>query len=595
MALGESYKLLDISQNSWIDGFSQDPYFWLENSFQYAENLNCDDEMHGVKLAQKYKEITQGYKESTPGSGTFDTLVNIDLSSCQIVSVWDRIIALPLDNRWKKVKVVWWDDNNNRLLIYSENAWPTPIIWWLVSWVRTAPWTIFQDYFWYGVEFDIEEDDGEGWTVVNHYTAICKIHPKQLTSAYTLYTPWDHNDITDEAIRQSSTTTTRMKWAIWAILNYNNTRLIVWAWQDVWVYYPELDKTNDWETWWLKTLHFENWCDVIWLSCDFQFLKVWVQDEWWNTKVYFYQGNNNLRSTYVYNLIDLTWQKILRVYSVNGTDYYTSSMDGSSAYITFNKLIWKTPVQLFKQKKWLTKYDVNYKAQYFVWPTWVWAPYNSWSFYINDAYWIFKFNQSQDSYDTGYMKWRINNQITASNQAYGIDCCKNFLYISYEDKFYVVRLYDTGVDWYESTWILISREFEWTMWWTFTKMLNEVRLHYELIPDYIFNNESNWNGKIEIFVSPNNLWESTSFSSNWWYKVMEINKKWNKTRTEKTNKLNNWSNIDAWAFGFDWQTITFWIKITRWSQTQCTPVVREVKLIYSLKGKTNFNYDIWQE
>lgn len=76
---------------------------------------------------------------------------------------------------------------------------------------------------------------------------------------------------------------------------------------------------------------------------------------------------------------------------------------------------------------------------------------------------------------------------------------------------------------------------------------------------------------------------------------MEINKKWNKTRTEKTNKLNNWSNIDAWAFGFDWQTITFGIKITRWSQTQCTPVVREVKLIYSLKGKTNFNYDIWQE
>jgi hypothetical protein len=82
--------------------------------------------------------------------------------------------------------------------------------------------------------------------------------------------------------------------------------------------------------------------------------------------VYYYQGNNNLKSTYVYNVIDLTGTKVLRVYSINSLDYYTASLDGSVNYITFNKMIGNVPVMILKQRAGLTEYDVNFKDPYFV-------------------------------------------------------------------------------------------------------------------------------------------------------------------------------------------------------------------------------------
>lgn len=64
--------------------------------------------------------------------------------------------------------------------------------------------------------------------------------------------------------------------------------------------------------------------------------------------------------------MDLTNTKVLRVYSINGVDYYTASLDGTVNYITLNKMIGNVPVQLLKQRAGLTSYDVNYKDPYFV-------------------------------------------------------------------------------------------------------------------------------------------------------------------------------------------------------------------------------------
>lgn len=82
--------------------------------------------------------------------------------------------------------------------------------------------------------------------------------------------------------------------------------------------------------------------------------------------MYYYQGNNNLKSTFVYNVIDLTGTKVLRVYSINSIDYYVASLDGTDGYVTFNKMIGNTPVMLLKQRAGLSSYDVNYKDPYFV-------------------------------------------------------------------------------------------------------------------------------------------------------------------------------------------------------------------------------------
>lgn len=66
-----------ISDVSWRDMLAQDPYYGLSNSFQYSENINCDDELHGIKLSQKIDSRS-------------------DCSNCQLISGGDKIYALPL-------------------------------------------------------------------------------------------------------------------------------------------------------------------------------------------------------------------------------------------------------------------------------------------------------------------------------------------------------------------------------------------------------------------------------------------------------------------------------------------------------------------
>ena len=154
---------------------------------------------------------------------------------------------------------------------------------------------------------------------------------------------------------------------------------------------------------------------------------------------------------------------------------------------------------------------------------------------------------------------------------------------------WATRIYDTGKNWYTKQWVLISREYEGQYWGTVTKMLDEIRLHYELNP---LPNVTNWT--IEIFVSPNNLWRSTDIvgnGSDWWYKVMEITQTNLGTRTERTNLFNDLQSWDS-SFRFDWQTITYAIRITLGSTSEATPIVRQLDINYHVKDKTNNVYNI---
>ena len=571
MAAWEKRKVTDswnvISQVSWTDWTTMDTYYWLQHSFQYSRNINCDDEMHWIKLSTK-AEFT-----------------SVDaLKKCQLVSVWDQwVVALKTD--WS-ANPRWFNNSN-----FTS--------WWTATWesskpwlnINVCPWVVFQDYFWYSAQ-------PQSWW----YWIMAAVRVDSSHSVY-ICSPRDHPESTDESISDKKTASWQMiDWAVTAILNYNNSRLVVACWNEIWVYYPELDQTSPvshspwsltdaWKTWWKKVLTYEAWTTIVWLTCSFEYLKVRAVDEWWNTKVFYYQGNNNLRSTFVYNVVDLTGVKVLRVYSINWIDYYVASIDWTDWFVDLYKLVWNTPVQLFKQRAWLDPMDINEKDPYFVWPVSISAAYKNWRFYIADAYWIFQFTYNPQGFDKWYMKWWLHN----NRHVYWI--CENqwFLYISTEDWCYVTRIIDTwkpplssSNQWYQLDWVLISREFEWKEWWTFTKMLDEVRLNYEMNP----NTNSNW--WIDIYVSPNNLWSSTSIfdEDHWWYHVMQLTQQNAKTRTEKSNLLNNLGDDYKSSFTFDRQTITYAIVITRWSETHATPIVRQIDLKYHVKEKINNVYDI---
>lgn len=551
---GEKYTKATISDVSRRDMLSQDPYYGLSNSFQYSENINCDDELHGIKLSQKILELD-------------------DCANCQLISAGNIIFALPLDG------------GSIQKITYSGGTWSVGEVSGASVPKSSKPaGAIFQDYLWATVQ-------------VKNTTALYRT-PVDASWWTEAYLPYDHTEDTDESIASETTT----KWTMnsWAgvILNYNNTRLVVWVLNELRVYYPELDKTNPnspyydatatkWKSWRKKVQDFEWGSMIVGLTCDFQYLKVRVQDEWWNTKIFYYQGNNDLRNTFVYDLVDLTGTKVLHTYSINGTDYYTASLDGTVGYITLNKVIGKTAVQIFKQRGWLTSYDINQKSWYFVGPTSIDAGYIDGNFYIADSYGVFKFAYNPQGYDTGYLKRKIRS----TNQNTPWLCIyKNFVVVSDQDGVKMMRTYDTGVDGYESRGILISREMEWDYGWCIAKMLDEVRCHYEL--NNIDDAEDNpW--EIDIYVSPNNLWRNADpeADSTGRYKVMHIDEKSINTRFEITNPLNNleWTP----AFEFDWQTITYCVVISRGtSSAEWTPIVREIQLMYTLKGKTNNIYNI---
>ena len=591
-----------ISQVSWTDWTAQDIYYWLDHSFQYASNINCDDELHWIKLSTKWN-FTESY------------------SKCQLVSLWDKwVMALPVDVTEDSEKVLkrfqfnWlkdknWNDRPEWPMSPDENH--NPVSQWTErdsqAWTTysyrydTIAWVVFQDRFWYGSNRMQQSDPTK--QPLGYITSVpitwSNDSAQSHGSAYQkIYLPYDHPESSDESIEDPTNKLLPMEWAITAILNYNNTRLVVASGTDLWVYYPELDDDSEhwtgyyWQSWRKKVLSYEAWVTIVWLTCTFEYLKVRAVDEGWNTKVYYYQGNNNLRNTFVYNLVDLTGVRVVRVYSINWIDYYVSSLDGTDGFVNLYKLVWTTPVQLFKQRAWLDRLDVNFKAPYFVWPVWIDAAYSMWKFYIADAYWLFQFTYKANSYDTGYMKWGLYN----NKQVYGVCENQGFLYVSTSEGCYAMRVWDTWIDQYQSKWVLISREFEWREWGTVTKMLDEIRMNFELNPniklsDYASSAEPY--GEIDVYVSPNNLWKSTSEftkANNRWH-VMHITKDSRGTRAEKSNTFNN---LDSWesAFKFDWQTITYAIVITRWDEEKATPIVRQIDIKYHSKDKINNVYDI---
>ena len=593
MAAWEKRITNQISQVSWTDWTALDVYYWLDHSFQYSQNINTDDEMHGIKLATK-AVFTPHYSKSQLTSLWNNWIVALDVSWIALPTYFDETTFLDgWSSWWTKPKV----DSN----------------------YQVCPWVVFQDYFRYAVSW---------WT--ENKTAMAAVNVSAHSDVY-ICSPQDHPESTDESISDPTDIwPLPMKWAVTAILNYNNTRLVVAAWQDVWVYYPELDQNspvvphqnpqwNPWDTWWKKVRSYENWITIVWLTCSFEYLKVRAVDEWWNTKVYYYQGNNNLRNTFVYNLVDLTWVRVTRVYNVNGIDYYISSIDWTDWYVDLYKLVWNTPVKLFQKRWWLDPLDVNTKAPYFVWPCWLNAAYHSWRFFIADFYWLFQFTYNPEWFDKWYMKRRLKKERwdTTWKQVYWVCENKGRLYVSTEDWCYVMRAIDTWKPpieisaakraeikeednlteaqtkrrldwWYQEEWVLISREFEGKEWWTVTKMLDEVRVNYEMNP------LTNHNWDIDIYVSPNNLRRDSdpSWNNDYWFKAMELKQRNAKTRAEKSNQVNNLGDNWTSSFTFDWQTITYAVKITRWTETHATPIVREVDLKYHTKDKVNnvYNY-----
>lgn len=99
----------------------------------------------------------------------------------------------------------------------------------------------------------------------------------------------------------------------------------------------------------------------------------------------------------------------------------------------------------------------------------------------------------------------------------GLCIAWNFVFISDEHGMKAMRLYDTGVDGYESKGILISREMEGDFGGCVSKVLDSVKCHFELNTAI---DDSDNAGDIDIYMSPNNLRKNVdpeSDDTGWWH------------------------------------------------------------------------------
>lgn len=242
-----------ISEVSWRNMLSQDPYFGLKSSFQYSENINCDDELHGIKLSQRI-------------------MSKDECANCQLISAGDMVFAVPMAGGSIK-----YFEKNTRPSGYSSSRFPGDT-------VKTVSGT--------GVSGNVGEavifqDKLRASYYSNTESTFCRVQkpsaggtPTELTTPTAIYDHIEDSDDSISSISQLGVTTFNgtMGPGVNQVLNFNNTRLVCGVGQDLRVYYPELDKTGEtqWdpntqtmravafgETGWKKVQRFEAGCQIV--------------------------------------------------------------------------------------------------------------------------------------------------------------------------------------------------------------------------------------------------------------------------------------------------------------------------------------------
>lgn len=532
-------------------GITDDPFMWMPWSFQYAENLNVFDDPRGIKLTTAWSK-TANYK------------------ACKLVSAGDYVIAVP--NSWD-VKRISPDTRPSGTSIWTVPATMTP---------RDA--VVFG-----GTLFVI----GTRNLSVNF----------QWISTYKIdtTTPEVHNLTPVDNTWDDPIVMWNQDPNLWAILppycdcicNFNDSMLLVGNGNYLRVYNPAEDLWSVYATGWKIVKKYSEWVNIVDISPKADYVEIFLRDNVGNTKIHYYPWIFDMEDSGLMKSVELPNTRVVRVYPHMTKEMIVTTYDGSNNNVSLREVIgYETYPVMRSHRAWLSPYDVQHKLGFFTWPCGYDMAWYEWRAYVADVEGIREFNwYNEKKMPVGTLRWKFYDE-DDNKTPFGLAVAKDYIFVSYNDYAYCARIYDTANPYgYAEEWTLISRAIETEYGGEFTKNLIKWIIQFEM------NNLTDENGSIDIYVCGNREWNSIDDPA--WKHIAHITQddafftdSW-----EESNNLTQYNigtctqrfeNAGDYSFLQDRQVIEYKVVITRWDESNASPVLRSLLFDYDIKEKTNY-------
>lgn len=252
-----------------------------------------------------------------------------------------------------------------------------------------------------------------------------------------------------------------------ALMNYNNSLLLVADWNKLRRYVPV---ASPWlPIWWKVIRNFEDGTIIKWLTMEWNYLKIRVQDKYLQTKVHYAQWTFDVEYAGLVQTIKLENQIILSVESDMNYDYVLcrNSFDWVQYYLYRMQWVNKTLIKRTLITQWWYRND-------FMYPAWENMQIKKWILYVPMLDWIRTFRN--ESVSSGLSTWNVSAPVLSRSpfylNRYPYQCIIfwNYLYTSYQVWLYPNQTYaEDRVEiefrpaQYQPTWFLIWLINDWLL------------------------------------------------------------------------------------------------------------------------------------
>jgi hypothetical protein len=486
-------------EKTWYKWKSIDAYIWSEWTFWYSKNIDIRNDLKWIQLLSDPKKRTVSNK-----------LV------CYVKNNINELLRI-----YENWSVTIWNN-----LVFSEtNIW---ILWMFPQWA-----TKFRD-----------------WIYVFSYSKIKRFQVVAWAMAWlTNITPTDRWTLPFNFFSS---------WL--PVLNFWNSALLVWRWNQLWRWLPS---TSTWPvpSWWRKLMRTFDIAEIRWIVWRSSNIEVYVDYNNIDSRIYFIGWFWDAVDTWISNTIILENLSISQIWQIWERTFIVCNNLSNIFKTSLYEISWYNK-RLIKEST-LNALNSNYHSDFRLSTAYQQFPVSWWMMYLPfyDQVWSYG-RESDDIWDN--LCWLRDWKVFISWVAMW-----DFFYWSEANwtsyKEYRYNLTYRHNDYINEPWVLISRIFDWWMMWL-RKQLLQIYVWYKI--DTTWNPANAWS--IDLYLRT----DMDSYNiTDWRIKVVTIDD------TTKMREIIETQQI-RFAWIDDFSTIQYKVVINPWSSQSVSPILYELSFFY---------------